>query len=197
MRNAGFIVAAEHSLMRMGMVALINRMDGIRVIREFSSAGSFSSFAEKNSGYFLAITHVLFNDARKLFLDHPEMLDRTILLSGKPSGGPQPEVHGYILPGDTQEEITTKIRAVVAQNRNDDNGTRSELLTQRERTIVRLVSLGLTNKQIADQLYISAHTVITHRKNIINKLGIKSVSGLTVYAIVNNIITIEEVTSKT
>ena len=55
---------------------------------------------------------------------------------------------------------------------------------------------GLTNQQIADSLFLSAHTVMTHRKNISSKLGIKSVSGLTVYAIVNNIITIEEVTSK-
>jgi DNA-binding NarL/FixJ family response regulator len=56
--------------------------------------------------------------------------------------------------------------------------------------------MGLTNRQIADKLFLSAHTVMTHRKNISSKLGIKSVSGLTVYAIVNNIITIEEVTSK-
>jgi DNA-binding NarL/FixJ family response regulator len=69
-------------------------------------------------------------------------------------------------------------------------------LSPRETTIVRLVSLGLTNRQIAESLYLSAHTVMTHRKNIISKLGIKSVSGLTIYAIVNNIITIEEVTSK-
>ena len=69
-------------------------------------------------------------------------------------------------------------------------------LSPRETTIVRLVSLGLTNRQIADHLFLSAHTVMTHRKNISSKLGIKSVSALTVYAIVNNIITIEEVTSK-
>ena len=69
-------------------------------------------------------------------------------------------------------------------------------LTQREKTIVRQVSLGLTNKQIAEELFLSTHTVTTHRKNISSKLGIKSVSGLTVYAIVNNIITIEEVSLK-
>ena len=65
-----------------------------------------------------------------------------------------------------------------------------------EKTIVRLVAMGLTNKQIAGELFLSAHTVITHRKNISSKLGIKSVSGLTVYAIVNNIITIEELSSE-
>jgi DNA-binding NarL/FixJ family response regulator len=72
----------------------------------------------------------------------------------------------------------------------------SSELTQREKTIVRQVSLGMTNRQIAETLFLSTHTVTTHRKNISSKLGIKSVSGLTVYAIVNNIITIEEVNSK-
>ena len=50
------------------------------------------------------------------------------------------------------------------------------------------VARGLTNKEIAEDLFISTHTVITHRKNIVRKLGIKTVSGLTVYAILNKII---------
>jgi DNA-binding CsgD family transcriptional regulator len=50
------------------------------------------------------------------------------------------------------------------------------------------VALGFTNQQIADKLFISKHTVISHRKNITSKLGIKTVSGLTVYAVLNNLI---------
>lgn len=62
-----------------------------------------------------------------------------------------------------------------------------------EKNILKHIALGLTNKEIADKLFISIHTVVTHRKNITQKLGIKSVSGLTVYAILNNLIEMDEV----
>ncbi|NOY35953.1 MAG: helix-turn-helix transcriptional regulator [Chlorobi bacterium] len=65
-------------------------------------------------------------------------------------------------------------------------------LSKREINILRLVALGNTNKEIAEKLFISTHTVITHRKNITRKLGIKTVSGLTVYAILNKIIHLED-----
>ncbi len=65
-------------------------------------------------------------------------------------------------------------------------------LTPREKEILKLIALGYTNQQIADKLFISPHTVITHRKNITKKLGIKSISGLTVYAILNNLVDLEE-----
>ena len=69
-------------------------------------------------------------------------------------------------------------------------------LTDREKTIIKQVVSGLTNQEIADKLFLSIHTVITHRKNISNKLGIKTVSGLTVYALMNKIVDIHEIEHK-
>ncbi len=66
-------------------------------------------------------------------------------------------------------------------------------LSERERTILKLVALGLTNQEISDNLFISTHTVISHRKNITGKLGIKTVAGLTVYAILNRLIQPDEI----
>jgi len=66
-------------------------------------------------------------------------------------------------------------------------------LTQREKDVIRHIALGLSNKEMADKLNISIHTVISHRKNITEKLNIKSISGLTVYAIMNNLLDISEI----
>ena len=70
---------------------------------------------------------------------------------------------------------------------------RPEPLSAREREIIVCVVKGLTNKQIADALCISTHTVITHRRNIAAKLQIHSAAGLTIYAIVNNLVELSEI----
>jgi regulator of cell morphogenesis and NO signaling len=67
-----------------------------------------------------------------------------------------------------------------------------EDLSEREKDIVRSVAKGLSNKEIADEHFISIHTVITHRRNISRKLAIHSSAGLTVYAILNKLVDIED-----
>jgi len=61
-------------------------------------------------------------------------------------------------------------------------------LSSREVGIIRLVAEGLTNKQIGEKLCISTHTVMTHRKNIMGKLGINNTAGMVIYAVKENII---------
>jgi len=61
-------------------------------------------------------------------------------------------------------------------------------LSQREIDVLRLVALGYINKEIADELSISLNTVLSHRKNITAKLGIRSASGFSLYALMNGII---------
>jgi len=72
-------------------------------------------------------------------------------------------------------------------------GQESMSLTDRECDILKLVALGKSNKEMAHMLSISIHTVITHRKNITDKLNIKSISGLTVYAILNRLLDAENI----
>lgn len=68
-----------------------------------------------------------------------------------------------------------------------------EILSVREIEVLVLIAKGLINKEIADRLNISLTTVITHRKNITEKLGIKSVSGLTIYAVMNGYIEVDRI----
>lgn len=63
-----------------------------------------------------------------------------------------------------------------------------QLLSQREIEVLTLVVKGLTNKEVADKLNVGLTTIISHRKNIVEKLGIKSVSGLTIFAVTNGLI---------
>lgn len=61
-------------------------------------------------------------------------------------------------------------------------------LTSRELDVLKEIAAGKTNKEIADSLCISVNTVITHRKNVSQKLGIRSASGLSLYALMNGLI---------
>ncbi|MGL4595889.1 MAG: response regulator transcription factor, partial [Bacteroidia bacterium] len=61
-------------------------------------------------------------------------------------------------------------------------------ISSREIEIIQLVAEGMTNKEIADRLFLSTHTVTTHRKNIMSKLGVNNTAGLVLYAIRNQII---------
>ncbi len=87
---------------------------------------------------------------------------------------------------DSYHNIAEKIHRTAntkhcEESHNDD-------LTDRELDVLKAITKGLSNKEIADHLNISIHTVISHRKNITEKTGIKSISGLTIYAISQKII---------
>ncbi len=99
--------------------------------------------------------------------------------------------NGIIEINDTKSKIISKMNEF-AQSEVSKNTDDVEL-SKRETDVLVAVAKGMMNKEIADQMNISIHTVISHRKNITRKTGIKSVSGLTVYALLNNLIDENEV----
>ncbi|MBO7284719.1 MAG: response regulator transcription factor [Bacteroidales bacterium] len=88
---------------------------------------------------------------------------------------------------DAPSVIINKLRAANTSEREQSEQNKNEL-SIREQEILVCVAKGMLNKEIADKFNISIHTVITHRKNITKKTGIKTVAGLTVYALLNNLI---------
>jgi DNA-binding NarL/FixJ family response regulator len=93
---------------------------------------------------------------------------------------------------DSPDTIAAVISRSVEGEKPEDSTTRQPL-SDREIDVLKLLVTGFSNKEIADKLVISTHTVITHRKNITQKTGIKSVSGLTIYAVVKGIISLNNV----
>ncbi len=87
-----------------------------------------------------------------------------------------------------QNDVSVKISRMISQN--PEGG---ETLSDREKDVIVSLVQGMTNKEIADHLCISINTVITHRRNIARKLQIRSPAGLTIYAIVNNLVDISSV----
>jgi DNA-binding NarL/FixJ family response regulator len=95
---------------------------------------------------------------------------------------------------DTNDEIKQKLEQLyVEEVKEVTDNEEQQILSTREKEIVVCVVKGMTNRAIADRLFLSTHTVITHRRNIARKLQIHSASGLTVYAIVNKLIELKEV----
>lgn len=105
-------------------------------------------------------------------------------------------VQGYLTRQCDEAEITHAIFAIakgekfycnkvidIALNKEfDEDNCEPTVLTERENEVTTLIASGLTNKEIGEKLHLSHHTIHTHRKNILKKLGVKSVSELTVYA---------------
>ena len=128
------------------------------------------------------------------------------LLSKEPSiylmalamGDLQPEVKGklsVVANWMMDKMALTNVFKQVLQMKGHrlSSGDSDHKLSQREDDILKHVAYGLTNQEIADKLFLSVHTVTTHRKNITRKLGIKTVSGLTVYALMNKLVAPNEV----
>lgn len=94
----------------------------------------------------------------------------------------------YLEDKSRQSDVSAKISSMIGKNQEG-----ADALGEREKDVIVALVQGMSNKEIAEHLCISVNTVITHRRNIARKLQIHSPAGLTIYAIVNNLIDISTV----
>jgi len=123
---------------------------------------------------------------KSLFQSYPSVI-LIALVSNYVENALLKQYHAVIEINDNKQKIESKLRESLT-NANVNEIKDNYELSGREIDVLIAVAKGKMNKEIADDLHISIHTVMSHRKNISRKTGIKSVSGLTVYALLNNLI---------
>ncbi|MCH5305695.1 MAG: helix-turn-helix transcriptional regulator [Rikenella sp.] len=125
----------------------------------------------------------------------PRRSQCAVLVSGTgertAAGGETPPRIGT---GDTIENLLERVGRLLNPEPKSPGRIASDELSAREIQVLQLVVSGAINKEIADRLHISLNTVLTHRKNITAKLGIKTISGLTLYALMHGYISTDTIT---
>lgn len=187
-------IVEANTLTSLGLKAILERMIPMATIRTFPSFNDLmDDTPDMYAHYFISAQ--IYMEHNIFFLPRKR---KTIVLA---SDSPQFQLSGIpVLNIYEPEEILIKNILKLHHHAHHDVypvknmppipviEPHQEILSAREIEVLVLITKGLINKEIADKLNISLTTVITHRKNITEKLGIKSVSGLTIYAVMNGYI---------
>ena len=202
------LLVDDHTILLDGVKSLLSQEDDLVVVGQAASAEEALEFLKMNEVDLIITDYSmpgmdglsLLNTVKRvaphtkiiLLSMHDEVhLVKEILKAG---------VNGYVLKNDTHKELLNAIHDVrrgkvylssdvnkmlITNLNNPDEG---KLLTDREREILKLIAKEYTNKDIAEELFISERTVETHRKNIFKKTGTNSLVGLIKFAYANNLI---------
>ena len=214
--QTSIIIADSSTISRLGLNAIINQMDGFIVVGEADSSEGVLALINVKSPdlviidflsddfdietvmsikrkfpklFLLGITplqngNTLINALRagidsyiKKSCDIPEVVDAIESTSKGKSF-----YCGKILEKIRKESID------ISEMNNIDLSCDAVALSRREKEILTLISEGLTNSKIAEMLFLSSHTITTHRKNIMSKLGVKNTAGIVMYAVKSGIV---------
>ncbi len=198
MNRIKFIVAEKSYLLRKGIVSVINRIDHASVVKELDNLDQINSAIISHHPDYIVLNPNLFPENKPYlnFSIKADLKNSGIALSSSPPyrRGLLEKFFLVLDVNDTKETLYEKLNSIVNESGSMKSIVQKNTeLSEREKTILKHVARGETNKEIAENLFLSTHTVITHRKNITAKLGIKTISGLTVYAILNNLVSLEEI----
>lgn len=198
----------DHAILLGGLVKILSVEENFEVVGTAGSVRETLDELTRKSPDLLITDYNLPDDdgltlVRRVKQKYPKM--KIIVLSMHDEGHLIKEIlkegiDGYILKKDSQDELVNAVYAV----KNDKvylssdvntmlmkglNGNQEQkLLTDREREILKLIAKEYTNRQMAEELFISERTVETHRKNIFRKTGTNNLVGLIKFAYANNLI---------
>jgi DNA-binding NarL/FixJ family response regulator len=200
------MIVDDHALVAEGIEAILETYDDIEVVATLSNGrDAVDQIARLRPDVVLldlnmpgttglAATEMILERRPETLIVILSMHDSPVYISTAMSHGAK----GYILKDVPTDEIKTAIDEVMAGGTYMCTGAKSsfsprisdgrEPLTSREQTVILQLAQGKSNRELAEELDISIHTVETHRKNIKRKLGISSTAGLTRYAMEHGVL---------
>ena len=189
-------IVDPNTLAVLGLKQLLQDVLPIMVIDTYGTMAELqANRPEQYVHYFVAMSIVLEN--RQFFAEHRQ---KTIVLTLSLDGSSRlAEFHSLCVNVPEQELVRSLL---ILQQRAHKGGRnmpplpqalQQKILSDREIEVMSLIVQGYINKEIADKLNIGLATVVTHRKNIMDKLGIKSVSALTIYAVMHGYVDINRI----
>ena len=195
MRNR-IIICEASEIITHGLYEIFQGMSGFDVVMRLDSPESLSEKLLVSDANILIINPLLLgfngqNMVSQWVKENPQLVCIALVTTYMDESALK-NFDGVIGINDSKLKIINKLNQI-AQNSDRNEKPDDVELSKREIDVLVAVAKGLMNKEIADQMNISIHTVISHRKNITRKTGIKSVSGRTVYALLNNLIDETEV----
>ncbi len=185
-----------NTLAVLGLKHILQNVLPIMTVDTFGSMSEFeANHPEHYFHYFVSMNILLEN--RQFFTEHRR---QTIVLTLSLDGGSQLSEFHSICINVPENELVRSL--LMLQQHAHPNGKnlppmpqilQQKILSDREIEVMSLIVQGYINKEIADRLNIGLSTVITHRKNIMDKLGMKSVSALTIYAVMHGYVDINKI----
>ena len=189
-------IVDPNTLATIGLKQLLQSVMPIMTVDTFGSFAELLANGPENYFHFFVSMNLVLEN-RSFFLEHRR---KTIVLtmSNDPSTQMK-DFHSVCINVPEGELVRSLLR--LEQHAHGDGrnlppmprALQTHVLTAREIEVLALIVQGNINKEIADQLSIGLTTVITHRKNIMEKLGLKSVSALTIYAVMHGYVDINKI----
>lgn len=194
MKKLAFAIFDKSYIIRKGLASVVEKISDVQTMHMLDQEDELLNCIKNDNPDFLILNpDTIPYDLIKKIISFSKKTKRIALLSSDKSENPPQNFNAVININNSQSEILKKLNNLIGEKEiKKTSYTYQEEISPREADIVKYVALGYSNKEIADKLFLSAHTVVTHRKNITRKLGIKTVPGLTIYAILNKIIDIDD-----
>ncbi len=196
-RNLKILITEPSIIVRSGIAALLKRISHYHIqISENSSLELTAAILKSNKPDLLIINPYYWGipDLKKLRNEAncPDL--KCIAINYAPvADAILNHYDGVISLHDNTEIVDKKIEKIFKTPNKTDFHETGDVLSAREKEILACVVKGMTNKAIGSELFLSTHTVISHRRNISKKLEIHSTAGLTVYAIMNKLVELDEI----